>query len=91
MEKSKMTALVEDLLDGQEAGAKMVDELLNAKTFAYACGALYALERACISIKSAMKANGSDPDFLIECLRRNDDTVIATMVVDANKRGETNQ
>ena len=89
--KQRMAALVGDLLDGQAAGAKMIDELLTMKTFAYACGVLYALERACTSIKSTMKASGSDPDFLIECLRRNDDTMIATMVFNADKQGETNK
>lgn len=91
MEKNKMTALVEDLLNGQADAAEMIDELMEMKTFAYACGALYALERACTSIKSTMKASGSDPDFLIECLRRNDDTMVATVVFDADKRGETEQ
>lgn len=91
MEKNKMTALVEDLLNGQADAAEMIDELMEMKTFAYACGVLYAMERACTSIKSAMKANGSDPDLLIECLRRNDNTMIATMVFDADKRGETKQ
>ncbi len=88
METNKMAALVGDLLDGQEAGAKMVDELMAKKTFAYACGVLYAMERACASIKDAMKANGADPDFLIECLRRNDNTMVATLVFDADKLGE---
>lgn len=67
----------------------MIDELMHMKTIAYACGVLFAMERACESVKATMKANGADPDFLIECLRQNDDSMITTVVFDTNNHRET--